>query len=211
MLPSSARRMYREIAEAHVFSKGRVCGIYKKKQLEINVPTNPRRKPNSIVIGILGLLYSTNMNAQEKVDTVKTEQIQIDRKYQNHEKIDLKDNSVKESIIVSGTIFDEFGEVLLFANVHLKESKIGTTTNLDGFYSIEISEQLELQNEVILVFTYVGYITKEILVSKDQILNNRKTIDVSLYQGEITDFVVYQLPLHKRIWNGIKRVIRKKN
>jgi len=145
------------------------------------------------------------------VDTVKTEQIQIDRKYQNHEKIDLKDNSVKESIIVSGTIFDEFGEVLLFANVHLKESKIGTTTNLDGFYSIEISEQLELQNEVILVFTYVGYITKEILVSKDQILNNRKTIDVSLYQGEITDFVVYQLPLHKRIWNGIKRVIRKKN
>ena len=61
---------------------------------------------------------------------------------------------------IEGRIFSENGEGLAFATVHQKYTTYGTTSNANGFYS------LELQNDTAtVVFQYVGYQTIEKIVS----------------------------------------------
>ena len=63
---------------------------------------------------------------------------------------------------LSGKVIeDKSGESLPFATVLVKETDIGTTSNLDGFFSL-----LDLPTDrVTLIVSYVGYETKEIIIS----------------------------------------------
>lgn len=79
---------------------------------------------------------------------------------------------------VSGTVVDaETGEAIPGVNVIVVGSQeatgsvIGTTTNLDGRYSIEVPDDLNT-----IAFTYVGYLRTEVDI------NGRNTIDVELGQ-----------------------------
>ena len=48
-----------------------------------------------------------------------------------------------------------------FANVIIKDSKVGTTTDIDGNFKLEIPKEL-FNKEITLVFSYVGYEQYEI-------------------------------------------------
>jgi len=76
--------------------------------------------------------------------------------------------------VVKGKITDQQGLPLPGATILVKSTNKSTTTDLDGNYSIEASE-----NDVLL-FSYIGYTTKEIIVT------NQKTINVSLKE-DISD------------------------
>lgn len=69
---------------------------------------------------------------------------------------------------VSGTITDENGEAVIGANVVEKGTTNGTVTDIDGHFSLDISEKAILQ------VSYIGYVNKDIPV------NNRSDIPVSL-------------------------------
>ena len=59
---------------------------------------------------------------------------------------------------ISGTVYDgEFNEPMPFANVLVKGSSTGTTTDFDGYFEFDVVE-----GEYTLVFSFVGYETKEI-------------------------------------------------
>ncbi|MFK8061367.1 MAG: alpha-2-macroglobulin family protein, partial [Polaribacter sp.] len=68
---------------------------------------------------------------------------------------------------ITGNVSDESGE-LIAVSVHVKGTKFGTETNFDGNYSIRIKK-----NDI-LVYSYLGYKTKEILIG------NQTNIDVKL-------------------------------
>jgi TonB-linked SusC/RagA family outer membrane protein len=73
---------------------------------------------------------------------------------------------------VSGTVTDaENQEGLPGVNVLIEDTSIGTVTDLNGDYVIEVSS-----DDDVLVFSYVGYLTQEIVVG------NRSVIDVALNQ-----------------------------
>ncbi|MBS7563881.1 TonB-dependent receptor [Mucilaginibacter sp. Bleaf8] len=59
---------------------------------------------------------------------------------------------------VSGTVRDERGETLIGVNVTVKGTSTGTTTNLNGQYTINADEN------AILVYTYMGFDSQEIAV-----------------------------------------------
>jgi len=60
--------------------------------------------------------------------------------------------------IISGTVNDgEFNDVLAFANVFVKGTTIGTTTDFDGKYQLEVD-----QGVYTVVFSFLGYNTQEI-------------------------------------------------
>lgn len=60
--------------------------------------------------------------------------------------------------VLAGTINDgEFNDVLPFANVLIKGTETGTTSDFDGKYILELDE-----GTYTVVFSYVGYETKEI-------------------------------------------------
>jgi Ca-activated chloride channel homolog len=74
---------------------------------------------------------------------------------------------------VSGTVYDDSGAYLPGVNVVIKGTTTGTTTDLNGFYSLEIEEGTTL------VFSFVGFESQEISVG------SRKVIDVVM--GGVTE------------------------
>ena len=60
---------------------------------------------------------------------------------------------------ITGVVKDNFGDVLPGASVLLKGSSIGSTTDLNGKYSITVPNA-----QSVLQFSFVGYATKEITV-----------------------------------------------
>lgn len=84
-------------------------------------------------------------------------------------------SAVNAQRTVSGTVSDaETGEAIPGANVFKKGTTIGTITNLDGFYSIEVNPG------DILVFSFVGYTTQE------HPITDQTTLDIQL-ESEITE------------------------
>ncbi len=79
---------------------------------------------------------------------------------------------------VSGTVSGDDGFGIPTVNVTEKGTSNGTTTDFDGNYSLNVSEN------AIIVFSYVGYETKEINVGSKSIIN------VTLSSGEALDEVV---------------------
>lgn len=82
---------------------------------------------------------------------------------------------------VTGTIIDETGEVLVGANVIVKNTEplVGTVTDIDGNYILEVPEGKD-----VLVISYAGYTTQEITLGVDNLLN------VTLKEGVTLDDVV---------------------
>ncbi len=65
---------------------------------------------------------------------------------------------------IKGTVTDQAGDVLIGVSVALKGASLGTTTNLDGEYNFNIPSK----DNNILVFTYVGFKTQEVVLVAGQ-------------------------------------------
>lgn len=74
-----------------------------------------------------------------------------------------------QSIQVSGKIIDEKGDPLPGANVLVKGTTLGTTTDASGSYVLSIPDP-----NAVLVFSFIGYTSKEVAV------NNQTQINVNL-------------------------------
>ncbi len=75
-----------------------------------------------------------------------------------------------QSGIVRGSVYDkDTGEPIIYCNVFLKNTTQGTTTDLNGFYSLAGIEP----GEYIVMVTYIGYDTAqtEIIIKKKSIIN----------------------------------------
>ena len=71
---------------------------------------------------------------------------------------------------ITGTVIDgDFNEPLPFANILLKETGEGVTSDFDGKYSFELEE-----GTYTLQFSFVGYETK--IVTQIQVMGNEYTI-----------------------------------
>ncbi len=67
---------------------------------------------------------------------------------------------------ITGTVTDDTGESLIGASVLLKSSSIGTVTDIEGSYSLEIPD-----GDQTLVFSYTGYAAQEVAVGASNVVN----------------------------------------
>ena len=86
---------------------------------------------------------------------------------------------------ISGTIMDgEFNEPMAFANILIKNTTKGTTSDFDGKYNIDIEPGLYL-----VVFSYIGYQTIEIsdvnVVADDDVI-----LDVTLNTNSLENVII---------------------
>lgn len=79
-----------------------------------------------------------------------------------------------QSLEISGKVVDEEAQALPGVNISVKGGTIGTITNLEGEYSIEVPGP-----DATLVFSFVGYLTKEIKVG------DQKVIDVTFEEDAL--------------------------
>ncbi len=74
-------------------------------------------------------------------------------------------NAEVNSHMVRGRITDEKGQPLQGVSIHLKGTSTGVSTASDGSFSIEVPDNS------ILEISFIGYITQEITVRKDETIN----------------------------------------
>ena len=86
---------------------------------------------------------------------------------------------------VTGVIMDgEYDEPMAFANVIVKGSTIGTTTDFDGKYSLDLEP-----GEYTLTFSFVGYQTievSEVLIKSDEV----EQVDVTLSTNTLDEIII---------------------
>lgn len=80
-----------------------------------------------------------------------------------------KDEEVQKNYTVRGKVIDENGVGLPGVNVVLKGTFIGTSTEPDGSFAIEVPD-----GEQVLVISFVGYVTLEVAVSPTKTFINVK-------------------------------------
>jgi TonB-linked SusC/RagA family outer membrane protein len=115
-----------------------------------NLPSSTR----SVAAILDDLLENTNLAYKQKDQKILI---------MNREDID-NDNQAAD-INVKGQVTDATGETLPGVSIKLKNSTAGTSTDIDGNYSIRVPEGS------VLVFTYIGYVTQEITVTNQTTLN----------------------------------------
>ena len=75
---------------------------------------------------------------------------------------------------VSGRVTDQKDEPIPGVIVSIEGGSIGTVTDLDGMFSLEVSEQ------AVLVFSFIGYQTQQISVKGQSIFNVTLMEEVNL-------------------------------
>lgn len=81
----------------------------------------------------------------------------------------------QKQIEIQGLVKDERGDAVIGATIRVKDTFIGTTTDMDGLYSISVPSE-----NSVLVVSYIGYITQEVKVG------NRKKITIVLKEDAKT-------------------------
>jgi len=101
----------------------------------------------------------------------------------------------KEARKISGVVTDTDGVGLPGVSVFIKDSSVGTTTNIDGYYLIDISNKAG----VVLVFSFIGMDKQEIAITNQSELN----IVLSTSSEQIDEVVVtgYQV-IDRRLFTG---------
>ena len=100
---------------------------------------------------------------------------------------------------ISGTITDSDGETLIGASVLVAGSSTGTVTDLDGTYSLQVSE-----DATTLIFSYTGFTSQEVAIGASDI------IDVVLQEGisQLSEVVVvgYGTQIKSTVTGNIAKV-----
>jgi iron complex outermembrane receptor protein len=100
---------------------------------------------------------------------------------------------------ITGTVSDSQGESLIGANVLEKGTTNGTITDIDGTYSLSVSDGATL------MFSFTGYIAKEVVVGSQSV------IDIALDEGELLEEIVvtgYGSQKSKEVTSSVVKVGR---
>lgn len=106
-----------------------------------------------------------------------------------------------QQITLMGMVRDQKGETLPGVSIVIKGTALGGATDIDGRYSLA----LPLTKDMVLVFSYVGMLTKEV------VYDGQKTIDVTLEENvkEMEEVVVTGIFTRKaESYTGAARTVK---
>lgn len=118
------------------------------------------------------VVYSNNEKTYSEIETIITEQ-----------------TMQQQQRVVSGNVSDYEGNPLIGVTILIKDSSIGTTTDVDGNYKLTVASPYD-----ILVFSYIGFIPREEVVRERQIINVTLEEDV----GQLDEVVVVGFATQKK-------------
>jgi TonB-linked SusC/RagA family outer membrane protein len=87
--------------------------------------------------------------------------------------LSLKANPAKQAITVSGTVTSTSNEALPGVNIVIKGTSIGTSTDVDGKYSLEVPNE-----DDILIFSSIGFVTEEVSINGQSVIDIILTSDI---------------------------------
>ncbi|WP_252191114.1 TonB-dependent receptor [Polaribacter sp. Q13] len=157
-----------------------------ESQTEFNVLYNNNELNNAEEVSVnvknthvFDVLKNLFKNTSIEYRTVGKQIVLIHKKIPNTIKKSAK--AIPLKIAIKGIVKDQFGNPLPGVSVLEKGSTNGTTTDFDGIYTISIKDK-----SAVLVYSYMGYKTKEVAV------NNQTNINVALEEevGQLDEIVL---------------------
>ena len=102
----------------------------------------------------------------------------------------ITEEKIFQGITITGTVTDAEGSTLPGVNVSIKGTNQGTVTGANGIFSLLVPDE-----NTILVFSYIGFVSNEITVG------NQRTINVSLSEDtrQIEEVVVVGYGVQKKV------------
>ncbi len=85
-----------------------------------------------------------------------------------------EDIQVTLDMTITGKVTDENGQGLPGASVLVKGTALGTVSDLEGNYTLEVPD-----DATTLVFSYVGYLTEEVEIGGRTVIDHRFTLDIT--------------------------------
>ena len=85
----------------------------------------------------------------------------------------LSKKNAMQPITITGKVIDEKGEPIPGVSILIKGTSKGTVSNLEGEYSLELDDPA-----AVLVFSYVGYLTQELPVNGQTVLDVELAVDI---------------------------------
>jgi hypothetical protein len=188
-------------------TNGKLCGRLTVKQLEREYLVSKQGDTNSLIpkflSGLLLLGLTDNINANE----VKTKTEIVDNRHfdekgnQNKEE---QTTASKDSLknIIEGQVIDaETKEPLMFANVKLKDKKIGTVTDENGNFRLVIPDSV-ISEQITIVIKCVAYKETKFVIKATDLPQLKKILIIKAEQVLMGEVVIIK---KKRWWQFWRR------
>lgn len=176
------------------------CGRFLASQLERDLVI-PKEKSSFWVAASAAVVSFIGLGNYEAVaqETHPTEQHETQKKEHSD-----NNKSVKDSKEITGIVTDIEDIPIPGVNIKNLNTSSQTQSDFDGVFSINVSE------DDVLEFTYIGMETKNVTITKDNIHNHKLSDSVKI-EGSTTiigDVVIYRT-FFGRIFNSIGNVFRR--
>lgn len=182
-----------------------LCGKFRSDQLNVEFSSVKNRKypKASLLLGISTLLsIATPSFGQNKTDEV----FNIEQSKQVDKDSIINEKQVK-SIVIEGKVSDE-DFPLLGANILLKGSTNGTSTDFDGNFLFTIDKN-EISENLALVVSHLGYETQEVKIKDNTQFIKIRMIEDQCLSGETVVlggvFLIEKQSVFRRIGNLFRR------
>ena len=155
--------------------------IYSSEVIQVERITSIKAKKQSLAVVLDAFLSPLNVSFRGIEDGIVLSLKDVDPNQETDVKRAKLDVVIAADQTIKGTIIDEKGEKLPGVSISVKGTTRGTTTNSNGEYSISV-----LDDKAVLVFSFVGYESQEVLVG------NKTQVDISLkvYSKALDEVVV---------------------
>jgi len=156
-----------EIASHLRRHEGKLCGRFRKDQLERRIYPHPPRRYAGLraIAASAAMLLSVPVAAQMGTTEPVEQRVGDSTVAPAH-----PSKQQQGQVRISGMVTDESGETLIGASVLVKGTATGAITDMDGRYSL----LLPLGESVTLVYSYTGFETKSNVYSPSQLLDLSK-------------------------------------
>ncbi len=201
---------HEELEQAFIDNHGQICGKV-NNQLLAKTTSKPSRfslffskKIAATLLTFLSFsfLKDTALFAQhnEKENPHKKD---YSKKHNDNFIIESSHAPTGDSITIKGLLVENTGEPILFANIHVEGTNIGTTTDFDGHFSLNIP-LAAIGTTFSLQFSYVGLETLEVRDLKP--FNMQVRAEMNENPGCTIGIIIHVKPnafeLHRRSpWN----------
>jgi hypothetical protein len=140
-------------------SQNHICGRFKPSQLDRDLVLN-RKEKNTYTAYLASSLFAVlSFNTMDIEAQAKPKVTTVEPSYTNALTQKIAIYTLDKTI--SGTITDDYdGQPVFGVNVVIKGTKIGVQTDFDGHYTLKIKKVDTI------VFSYLGYETKQVKVTK---------------------------------------------
>ncbi|MFY0481484.1 carboxypeptidase-like regulatory domain-containing protein [Flavobacterium sp. PLA-1-15] len=185
----------REIANALKNNKN-ICGRFNVSQVnrELILPSKKNSPWIIIATSAISFLELGNIEMQAQ-ETITIEQTDTKKPHDRKTKL----SKEKDSLEVSGTIYDEQNIPLPGASIHIKNTLKINQTDFNGNFTIKVKEGDKLS------ISYIGYKTEELIIS-----SRTKALKISLQAESILlgEVGCQRRTFFGRIFNSIGNIFR---